>query len=509
LATKLWKVTVSPLTGKEPLAQVSVEANNWIDAVRNARQKLGENALVPPGSSCAVAPDGVVTVLDPLSQRKFVLRPDSATTTAAKSTERKPSIRPPAQGSATADISASAEIEKTDRSIPNTITSKEKDEQTAKHRKFHTVAYQAKVQLPNLANEVLVGDSRLHDRKSDRDEARRGETATAKIPERNNPEQLMLSNPTAEVTAESRTGSTQKQETVDRNRDASAPTAHRDWLRLMLARNEDSTPDNPLLYRERCYLVPKSLGLAEIEGALREQLEVIERELSSEPTGKFVNLAAFDHVWHDKPERPPLIVLQWKDWRNQINVDFPASAKEPKSSSGRPLSYDEDKLTKAFESLHNLTFLNNAAEGMDFVIALLQEAIGFEAASGYVYDINTHELRLVVASGPGSENRKGHAVPLDRGILSYCARQDESTKTFCSLEKNPNFDPEVDSREGLTATSLLIRPLVLDTHLLGMIQLINRKDLGEFTAEDASLVNYVGKQLTDFLKRVRLKQVKK
>jgi hypothetical protein len=509
LAIKNWKVVVSSLGGKEQLAQVAVEANNWIDAVRTARQKLGENGVVPPGSSCAVAPDGVVTVLDPLSQRKFVLRPESAATVPAeKDAAQSPAKRESEQQLPVVASPAAKPVEKANRSGNDAVTSKDRDEETAKHRKFHTVAYQPQVHLPNAAKEVLIGDRRASDdRKSVRPDAERSGINDTKASDESFPEQPVMNSTTA--TAQRRASSEEKQEPSTRKRDSYAPGVHRDWLRLILARNEDPSADNPLVYRERCYLVPKSLGLSEIEAALREQLGIIERELAGVSTGKFVNLAAFDHVWNDKPERPPLIILQWKDWRSEVCVEFPASARESKNTSGRPVSYDEDKLTKVFEALHNLTFLGNAAEGMEFVINLLQDAIACEAASGCIYDINTHELRFVVASGSGGEERKGRGIPLDKGLLGYSARQDETTKLFTNLENNPYFDQEIDARIGLTAKSMLLRPLVQDSHLLGMIQLINRKDLPEFTAEDSSLVTYVAKQLTEFIGRSRLRHGKK
>lgn len=511
MATKNWKVVVSTLGGKEQLAKVVVEANNWIDAVRSARLKLGENGVVPPGSSCAVAPDGVVTVLDPLSQRKFVLRPESAATVPVEKDVPQPSaVSVPEQQAPVIASPVAKPAEKANRSSKDAVTSKDKDEQTAKHRKFHTVAYQPQVPLPNLAKEVLVGDRRASDdRKSVRPDAEKSGINDTKATEASFLEQPVMTSTTATATAQRRAASVQKQEPSTRKRDSYAPGVHRDWLRLILARNEDPSADNPLVYRERCYLVPKSLGLSEIEAALREQLAIIERELASVSTGKFVNLAAFDHVWNDRPERPPLIVLQWKDWRREVCIEFPASAIEPKTTTGRPVAYDEDKLTKVFEALHNLTFLNNAAEGMEFVINLLQDAIVCEAASGCIYDINTHELRFVVASGPGGAERKGRGIPLDKGLLGYSARQDETTKLFANLEKNPYFDPEIDARTGLAAKSMLLRPLVLDSHLLGIIQLINRKDLPEFTAEDSSLVTYVAKQLTEFIGRSRLRHEKK
>lgn len=74
MATKVWILVVSE-SGTPNERSVSVEAENWMAALRAGRARLGEEAALPQGASCAVAPDGSVTILDPGSRRRFLLRP--------------------------------------------------------------------------------------------------------------------------------------------------------------------------------------------------------------------------------------------------------------------------------------------------------------------------------------------------------------------------------------------------------------------------------------------------
>ncbi|MFT5359254.1 MAG: hypothetical protein ACI9KE_006497 [Polyangiales bacterium] len=58
--------------------EVTIEADNWMTALRLGRTSMGESGGVPTGSSCAVAGDGRVTILDPIDRRRFVLQIDSS-----------------------------------------------------------------------------------------------------------------------------------------------------------------------------------------------------------------------------------------------------------------------------------------------------------------------------------------------------------------------------------------------------------------------------------------------
>ncbi|MCB9619335.1 MAG: GAF domain-containing protein [Sandaracinus sp.] len=76
-------MVVSDLGGDAVRAELTVESDNWMSALRKGRGELGEQGGVPTGSSCAVASDGTVTILDPVERRRFTLAPAPA------------SVRPP------------------------------------------------------------------------------------------------------------------------------------------------------------------------------------------------------------------------------------------------------------------------------------------------------------------------------------------------------------------------------------------------------------------------------
>jgi hypothetical protein len=288
------------------------------------------------------------------------------------------------------------------------------------------------------------------------------------------------------------------------SRTSAVPNAPRPPLELevLLERNEDPTPENPLCYRERAYLLPRGTTVPEAEAALRWKLSDLKKAMEGKPRGAFVNLAVFDHRWKDSPERPPVITLQWRDWRNEVAVDYPAAARlsslPPATAAGQ-----DDRLADVFEALDELPRLRTPAEGLDFAVRLLEQMIPSEATSACLYDINTDELRFVALSGAGAVERQGQAIARGAGLFGQAAKAEHNSSVFPNVLVEPLFDSAVDSRPGVDARNVLLRPIVHEHQLLGMLQLLNRNNAAAFSAQDVNVINYVAERLAVFLVNVR------
>lgn len=270
-------------------------------------------------------------------------------------------------------------------------------------------------------------------------------------------------------------------------------------LELMLSRDAEPGPENPLTYRERAYLIPKGMSVGEAEAALRFALAHLQREFEAAPRGKFVNLAAFDHSWVDRPSRPPLVALEWRDWRGEPSVDYPA-AEQASVPPGAPEG--DERLAAVFETLHELAHLRTAAEGLEFTVRLLAHAVPAEALSGCLYDINTDELRFVAVHGQGAQAAQGRAISRQTGLFGKAAALEHAALVIPDLKAEAAYDAGREGRQGLAATNMLLRPLTHDGRLLGMLQLINRST-GLFSSADVHLVNYVAERLSEFLRDAR------
>jgi putative methionine-R-sulfoxide reductase with GAF domain len=102
---------------------------------------------------------------------------------------------------------------------------------------------------------------------------------------------------------------------------------------LLAQRDEEPSDQSPLVYRERTWVVPPGTSEEAAAGALRGELFGLQQQLAGRPDGKFVNLAVFDHPWKERPQSPPLVTLQWKDWRGEPELAFPARDRAARTKS--------------------------------------------------------------------------------------------------------------------------------------------------------------------------------
>jgi hypothetical protein len=494
---KKWKLVVNPLSGSTTLHQFEVEAANWMGALRSARKQLGEDGGLPNGASCAVTPDGVVTILDPNSRRRFVLSPIARGAEPLKAPAADPKLLPDA------------------------------DQRGVKPAKFRTIAYApshpvvpptpakpatvsaAAAPPPSAAKLMAARNARAASQSIPAPAPAGARPAGARPPSANVPQPSSEHSPpkpavNAQVSARQVDATDQKS--------ALAPTTSSDVLaasstsgartkmnlELMLSRDVEPGPENPLTYRERAYLMPKGMSVSEAEAALRFQLAEMQQQFATAPKGKFINLAAFDHNWIDRPSRPPLVSLEWRDWRGEPAVDYPAAAASVPPS---PAEGDE-RLAAVFEALHELAHLRTAAEGLDFSIKLLSQVVPCEALSGCLYDINTDELRLVAVHGISSDSAQGKAISRSSALFGKAAQLEHAALVIPDLRVEQAYEPMRDGRLGMNATNMLLRPLTHEGRLLGMLQLINRTT-GGFSTSDVHLVNYLAERLAEFLREAR------
>ena len=84
---------------------------------------------------------------------------------------------------------------------------------------------------------------------------------------------------------------------------------------LLHSRDEEPTKDSPApSIANEPTTCPRAPSEAVAEVILLARLEELKVEIANRSKGKLVNMALFDHRWSERPERPPLVSLQWKDW---------------------------------------------------------------------------------------------------------------------------------------------------------------------------------------------------
>jgi HD-GYP domain-containing protein (c-di-GMP phosphodiesterase class II) len=118
-----------------------------------------------------------------------------------------------------------------------------------------------------------------------------------------------------------------------------------------------------------------------------------------------------------------------------------------------------------------------------------QDVISADRCSLFIVDRERRELWSKIAHGMGAGEIR---IPLGKGIAGQCA---ETCQVIHITDpySDPRFNPEVDRMSGYRTTSILAVPMLdRDGAWSGVLQALNRKGGGAFTAEDQELLLALG-----------------
>jgi GAF domain-containing protein len=254
------------------------------------------------------------------------------------------------------------------------------------------------------------------------------------------------------------------------------------------------------------FAVPVPFETGTGEKLATQLLRRVQDEIARERGAKFVRIEVFDHLWKGSPDHPPVVRLEWKDWQGTIDIEFPledyARESEAPRISSVPAPPTEDRLAAAFEACHDLLFMKNRAEALEFAAHLLEELVPSEATAAFLLDINTDQFRVVAARGAGAKSRQGQGLPTHAGLLAAASElADNAVLVLADAAADPRFDEHVDGIPGLDVRALLYRPLVHRGRMFGVLQLAKSASRGMFTESDCEVVNYITQQVSAFVAR--------
>ena len=259
------------------------------------------------------------------------------------------------------------------------------------------------------------------------------------------------------------------------------------------------------------YAVPVPFQTGTGEKLATKLLRDLQNEIVRQRGAKFVRIELFDHIWKDAPDKPPVVRLEWKDWNESIDIEFPLEdetrddetppSEAPRLSSVPPPA-TEDRLAVAFEACHDLLFMKNRAEALEFAVHLLEELVPSQATAAFLLDINTDQFRVVAARGTGANVRHGQGLPCSSGLLAAASELAEhAVLVLADAAADPRFNEDIDGVPGLDVRALLYRPLVHRGRMFGVLQLANGALRGMFTEADCEVVDYITQQLSAFVAR--------
>lgn len=173
------------------------------------------------------------------------------------------------------------------------------------------------------------------------------------------------------------------------------------------------------------------------------------------------------------------------------------NARQGKNSLEEQLEFQK-RLNKITNKIHS------AKDTNDILLNLQAEILSlFDADRITIYVVDGARKEIVSKVKTGNEVDEIR-VPIDKGSISgYCASTGRTLTIRDAYDKNelksinPQlvFDKSWDQKTGYRTRQVLASPIIYNNYLLGVIQLINKKDGNEFSKKDQASVTDIAKVL--------------
>ncbi len=166
----------------------------------------------------------------------------------------------------------------------------------------------------------------------------------------------------------------------------------------------------------------------------------------------------------------------------------------------------EQKTIKQLSALFEATRLLNStldlAELLELILRIAREEVYADRGTVFLVDKDQQQIWSIVATGMDTEVIR---LPFGTGVAGKVAQTGQPINVEDAY-KLPFFDPSTDQKTGYRTRSLLCLPIRHKggTDIVGVIQLLNQKVTGRFTAEDQDFLEKLSGHIAMALENARL-----
>ena len=159
--------------------------------------------------------------------------------------------------------------------------------------------------------------------------------------------------------------------------------------------------------------------------------------------------------------------------------------------------------------LHNVgkkvASVSQLARLVERVTKMTQHALNASASSVLLLDDEEQELLFEVAEGQAGKQLKRVRLSAQSGIAGWVARHGKPL-VVNDVAKDPRFNRNVDETTGFVTKSIICAPLVVHRKIIGVIEVLNKLNGGNFSGQDLEALVSVASTAAMSIENVRLHQ---
>ncbi len=155
------------------------------------------------------------------------------------------------------------------------------------------------------------------------------------------------------------------------------------------------------------------------------------------------------------------------------------------------------EITKFVNSTLNLDALLNR------MLEISTDVLNAEAGSILLLDEEKDELVFAAATGEKSDKIKEIRVPVGEGVVGWVAREDKDV-LIADAQNDPRFFKKADQKTKFKTKTIVAVPLKTKEKLIGVVEVLNKKDNSLFNEEDVNLLEALANQAAVAIENAKL-----
>jgi len=165
--------------------------------------------------------------------------------------------------------------------------------------------------------------------------------------------------------------------------------------------------------------------------------------------------------------------------------------------------YTRDNLRNLVELSSLINSSLDTQEALNNALMSVEQSLNAEVSSIFEVDQVKGELFIRLARGPGSHKIKALRLKIGEGIAGWVA-QTEKPLICPDPYTDARFSRHFDDESGFCTRSILCVPLKSRDRLVGVVEVINKKEAQGFTAEDLEVLTMLGNMIGPALENAHL-----
>ncbi len=134
----------------------------------------------------------------------------------------------------------------------------------------------------------------------------------------------------------------------------------------------------------------------------------------------------------------------------------------------------------------------NPSQVLELIMIESEHAVDAEASSLLLYDAETHELTFEVAHGGKGEAVKKIRLAIDESSIAGTAAMTRAPVNVPDVRYDPRWNWTVDEQTRFLTRSILAVPMLRQDRLIGILEVLNKRDEGGFSSADTNALLLLG-----------------